>query len=137
MEGLTGEQIARAWLEHSPFVRHLGVRLESLAPDEAHLVLPFQESLPTTDVTVHGGAIAALVDIAATAAAWSGARLHGPIRGTTVSLSVDMMRASRGEDVRARGRALRRGTQLHFCEVDLTRPDGALVAKGIVTYKIG
>ena len=32
---------------------------------------------------------------------------------------------------------IRRGQSLCFCDVDVTDPDGGLVVKGIVTYKLG
>jgi acyl-coenzyme A thioesterase PaaI-like protein len=52
-------------------------------------------------------------------------------------LTVDFLRAARGVDLRARARVVRRGRQLCFCDVEVIRPDEELVAKGLVTYKIG
>ena len=37
----------------------------------------------------------------------------------------------------ADARVIRRGKSLCFCDVDVTGADGGLVAKGIVTYKLG
>jgi acyl-coenzyme A thioesterase PaaI-like protein len=37
----------------------------------------------------------------------------------------------------ADARVLRRGRSLCFCDVDVTDASGTLVAKGIVTYKLG
>ena len=40
-------------------------------------------------------------------------------------------------EVVADARVIRRGKSLCFCDVDVTDADGGLVAKAIVTYKLG
>src|SRR4029079_12464971 len=62
-----GAALARGWLENSPFVSHLGMRLKSMEPGRAVLALPYREELPTMGEVVHGGAISSLVDTAAAA----------------------------------------------------------------------
>jgi acyl-coenzyme A thioesterase PaaI-like protein len=52
-------------------------------------------------------------------------------------LSVNFVTAARGSEVTAEARVLRRGKNLCFIDVDVTDTDGTLVAKGIVTYKLG
>ena len=132
----TGAEVIGQFLLHSPFVLHLGIRLESIEPDRARLVLPYREELATIGDVVHGGALSALVDTAAMAAAWS-AHDSGPLRGTTVGLSVDFVAAARGQPVTADARVIRRGSSLSFCDVDVTDEEGRVVAKGIVIYKLG
>jgi acyl-coenzyme A thioesterase PaaI-like protein len=51
-----GAAPARGWLENSPFVSHLGIRLESMESDRARLTMPFSDALPTMGDVVHGGA---------------------------------------------------------------------------------
>lgn len=131
-----GELIAE-FLKHSPFVGHLGMRLVAMEPERAQMELPFAESVVTIGDVVHGGAITALVDTTAMAAAWSAAEVTDAPRGTTVGLTVDFVAAARGQDVTATARVVRRGSSLCFCDVDVTNADGDLVAKGLVTYKIG
>jgi uncharacterized protein (TIGR00369 family) len=133
----TGAEIITQFLAHSPFVRHLGMRLESIEPDHARLAMPYREELATIGDVVHGGALAAIVDTAAMAAAWSAHETSGELRGTTVGLSVDFLAAARGREVFADARVIRRGTSLCFCDVDVTDAGGGLVVKGIVTYKLG
>ena len=128
--------LARGWLEHSPFVRHLGVRAVSVETDEVRVEMPFSEHLPTAGEVVHGGAIGALVDIAATAAAWSGADVTRAIRWGTVSLSLNFVSPAVGQSLIAVGRVSRRGKSLCFCEVDVLGPDEVLVAQGLVTYRL-
>ncbi len=133
----TGAEIISQFLLHSPFVHHLGMRLESIAPDRARVAMPYREELATVGDVVHGGALTSIVDTAAMAASWSAHDGSGPLRGTTVGLSVDFVAAARGREVTAEARVIRRGKSLCFCDVDVTDADGGLVAKGIVTYKLG
>ncbi|MDX6632524.1 MAG: hypothetical protein QOG26_529, partial [Solirubrobacterales bacterium] len=129
-EQLDGAALMREFLAHSPFARELGLALDSIEADRAELVLPFREGLATYADVVHGGAICALVDVAATAAAWSDIEPSASPQGATVGLTVDFLRAARGVDLRARARVVRRGRQLCFCDVEVIRPDEELVAKG-------
>jgi uncharacterized protein (TIGR00369 family) len=133
----SGAAIISEFLRHSPFVLHLGIRLASIEPDRARLVMPYRDELATIGDVVHGGALGALVDTAAMAASWSAHETSGQLRGTTVGLSVDFVAAARGQEVTADARVIRRGQSLCFCDIDVTDAGGALVAKGIVTYKLG
>ena len=133
----SGAAIITEFLRHSPFVLHLGIRLASIEPDRALLVMPYRDELATIGDVVHGGALGALVDTAAMAASWSAHETSGQLRGTTVGLSVDFVAAARGQEVTADARVIRRGSSLCFCDVDVSDAGGALVAKGIVTYKLG
>ncbi|HLG77791.1 MAG TPA: PaaI family thioesterase, partial [Ktedonobacteraceae bacterium] len=72
---IDGSEIIRRLLPNSPYVKHLGMQLLSMEKDRATLTLPFVEELITVGTTVHGGAIASLIDMAATVAAWSGAEV--------------------------------------------------------------
>jgi acyl-coenzyme A thioesterase PaaI-like protein len=38
-------ELVRAWLEHSPFAGHLGIRIESLGKGDAVVSLPYDEKL--------------------------------------------------------------------------------------------
>jgi uncharacterized protein (TIGR00369 family) len=133
----TGADMARELVRHSPFANHVGIRLESLEPDTAEVALDYHDEVATVPGLVHGGAISTLVDVAATLASWSTPDGSVPSAGTTVGLTVDFLRAARGIDLRALGRVVKRGRSLCFVDVEVTGPDGDLVAKGLVTYKVG
>jgi uncharacterized protein (TIGR00369 family) len=135
--GRTGADFARDWLRHSPFANHVGLRLASLGPDEATLEIDYDESLATLGDVVHGGVISTLIDTAAAAAAWSTPDGSVPSAGTTVGLTVELLRAARGTDLRAVARVVKRGRSLCFIDAEVTDPGGDLVAKGLVTYKVG
>jgi uncharacterized protein (TIGR00369 family) len=133
----TRSELIRAFIPASPLARHLGIELDTLEPDRAKLVLPFAEHVVTMGDVVHGGAIGALIDTTATAAAWSVDEVPESLAGATVSMTVDFVAAGRGKDLTAEALVVRRGRSLCFCEVTVTEPGDRVVAKGLVTYRFG
>jgi uncharacterized protein (TIGR00369 family) len=129
--------IIRQFLPTSPYVGHLGMQLTDMQPDMAVLKLPFERSLVTLGNTIHGGAIASLIDTAAMVAAWSDTTVVENLRGTTVGLTVSYLAAAQGEDLRAIARVLRRGRSLVYLDVEVQSVSGTNVARGLVTYKLG
>jgi len=132
----TGAELVTQFVAHSPFGVRAGLSLEHIEPEKAVLRLAYSEEVTTFGDVIHGGAIATLADVAATAAAWSAAEVSGAPRGATVGLTVDYLGAARGRDLRAEAQVLRRGRSICFCEVDILAGDD-LVAKALVTYKLG
>ena len=125
-----------SFIPTSPFAATLGIAVDSLEPDLAVLVMPFKQELVTIGDVVHGGALSTLVDTAAMAAAWCTDDIPETPRGTTVALSVNFVAAARAADLRATAQVVKRGGSLCHCQVDVS--DGSkLVAKGLVTYKLG
>jgi uncharacterized protein (TIGR00369 family) len=134
---MDGSVIIRQFLPNSPYVNHLGIRLTDLQKDQATLTLPFASELITIGTTIHGGAIASLIDTSAMVAAWSGATASADTRGTTVALTVNYLAAAQKEDIQATARVLRRGRSLIYLDIEVHSASGTLVAKGLVTYKLG
>lgn len=132
-----GTDLMSLFLPVSPFVGLLDIRAEKLTDDEAVLRLPWRPELATTADMVHGGAIAALVDITAMVSAWCGRELPEQLRGVTTSLSLEFLEPARAEDLLGTGRILRRGKTLTACEVDITTTTGTHVAKALASYKVG
>ena len=133
----TRREIIEAFIPASPLVGHLGIEVVSLEPDRARLRLPFRPELATMGDVVHGGAIAALLDTASMAAAWSDDTVPESLAGATVSMNVDFVAAARGVDLLADAIAVRRGRSLCFCEVTVSGPDGAVIAKGLAVHRFG
>ena len=129
--------VIRQFLPSSPYVGHLGMRLSEMQPDMAVLILPFASSLVTIGTTIHGGAIASLIDTVAMVAAWSDDTVAENLRGTTVGLTVTYLAPAEGEDLRATARVLRRGRSLVYLDVEVKSLSGTSVARGLVTYKLG
>jgi uncharacterized protein (TIGR00369 family) len=133
----TRREIIEAFIPSSPHAAKLGIEVVSLGSDEAVLALPFKPDLATIGEVVHGGAISALIDTAAMAAAWATDEVPESVAGSTVSLSVNFAAAAIAVDLRAEARVARRGGRLSFCEVTVTDPEGGVVAHGIATYRFG
>ena len=133
----TRREAITAFIPNSPLVGHLGLELVDIELDRARLRLPFRPELATMGDVVHGGAIAALLDTASMAAAWSDDTVPDAVAGATVSMNVDFVAAARGVDLLATATAVRRGRSLCFCEVTVAGPDGAVVAKGLAVHRFG
>jgi len=133
----TRADVIRAFIPASPFARELGIELVDVRPGEAELRLPYAPRLATLGDVVHGGAIAALLDTASMAAAWSDDIVPEQLAGATVSMSIDYVAAARGADLTATAHAVRRGRSLCFCEVEVTEPGGGVIAKGLAVHRFG
>ncbi len=120
----------------SPLGVLLGLQVDAIEPDRARVRLPFRPEVTTLPEIVHGGAISALIDTAATAAAWSGVDLAKNPRGTTIALTVNFIAAGKGEDLVADARVVQRGGTITALEVAVTGASGKTVARGLVTYKL-
>jgi uncharacterized protein (TIGR00369 family) len=133
----TRAEIIRQFLPTSPYVGYLGIQLVDMQQDVATLRLPFADSLITIGTTMHGGAIASLIDTAAMVAAWSDDSVTENLRGTTVSLTVTYLAPANSEDIQATARVLQRGRNLVFLDVEVQSDSGKRIARGLVTYKLG
>ena len=113
------------------------MQLLDIQPGVARLALPFTEELVTIGTIVHGGAIASLIDTPAMVAAWSDAEVLAKARGTTVNMTVSYLASAQQEGLQAIARVLRRGRSLVYLDVEVSTASEQLVAKGMVTYKLG
>jgi uncharacterized protein (TIGR00369 family) len=130
------EPILRDVIVGSPLGRLLGMQLATAAADRVAVRLPFRPDVTTVGDVVHGGAIGALVDVTATAAAWSRAEMARGPRGTTIGLSVSYLNAAHGRDLVATGTIVQRGRSIVVCEVAVDDAAGLAVARALVTYKL-
>jgi uncharacterized protein (TIGR00369 family) len=132
--GPSGADVMREFVRSSPFAGKLGISIVEIEDDRATLELPFDASLATVGEVVHGGAIAALADTAATVAAWSSADVAAIRNGATISLTLEYVAAASGADLHAHAHVNKRGKSLVFCEVDVLAGE-MLVAKALATYR--
>jgi len=135
MTTATRSEIIRAFLPASPFAQRLGLSIERLDADGAELRMPYDAELATFGDTVHGGAIASLIDTAGMVAAWGDDEPSARAAGATVSMAVDYVAAARGSDLIARARVVRRGRSLCFMLVEVADDDGRVVATGQVCHR--
>jgi len=132
-----GTELMEQFVPNSPFAALLGIEVAELGDGSARLTLAYRPELATMGQTVHGGAIATALDTAAMAAAWSGAELPERLAGATASMAVEYVSAASGQDLEVDATLLRRGRSLCSVEAEARTPDGTLVAKALVTYKLG
>ena len=130
------EEIVRQAIVASPLGVLLGVEAVEIAVDRVRIGLPYRSEVTTMGDLVHGGAISALIDIAATAAFWTGADLARNPRGTTIGFSVNFLAPARGQDLIAEATVVQRGRTISVGEVTVTATDGRAVARALVTYKL-
>lgn len=132
-----GAAIAEMMLT-TPFISWLAVRFDELRTDDVVLRVPFRADLTNDGTNYHGGVIAAALDTAGAAAAWSGHDIAAGTRASTVSMSVQYVGPCAGSDIVCRSRTVRRGRQLIFTEIHATAGavDGSPVAHAVQTYRI-
>jgi uncharacterized protein (TIGR00369 family) len=122
----------RELLLGSPVARTLGIVLHTLEVDRVVLDLPFEPRNVTVDDIVHGGVIAALIDVAGVAAALSGAPFETLRGSATSSLSISYLNPAKGVALRAEATVLRRGRRQVVIDVSVLAGTVA-VAKALVT----
>jgi len=120
----------------SPLGKLLDIRCIDIAEDEVLYRMPFASSKTTVGDMVHGGAIAALVDTAATAAAWSSSKLPENPRGTTIGFSINYLSGAHSTDLDAKAKIIRRGGSVVIVGVDVFGAGDAHIATATVTYKL-
>lgn len=120
----------------APFARVLGVVVDRIDVDRVRLTLPYRDDVTTIGDLVHGGAIAGLVDVAATAACWASPDLDPNARGTTIGFAINYLNAGRAQDLIADAEVIQRGRAISVADVHVRSADGTLVARATVTYKL-
>jgi uncharacterized protein (TIGR00369 family) len=126
----------RSLMPKTPYLSSLGIVIERWEPDEVTIRLPFRADLTNDGTYYHGGVIAAVMDTAGAAAAWSNHDFDKGSRASTVSMSIQYVGACKKSDLLCHARAVRRGKELTFTEITATDGDANVVAHAIQTYRI-
>jgi uncharacterized protein (TIGR00369 family) len=125
-----------ATMLRTPYLASLALVFDEYGPDEVLLRLPFREDLTNDGAVYHGGVIAAVMDTAGAAAAWSNHDFNRGARASTVSMSVQYAGAAKKSDLLCRARVCKRGRELIFSEITATDAAGTITAHGVQTYRI-
>ena len=123
-------------MPQTPFIGWMGMTFDRYEPDDVVLRIPFREDLTNDGVVYHGGVVAAAIDTAGAAAAWSNHDFENGSRASTVSMTVNYVGACKKSDLICNARTVRRARELIFTEIEATDPDGKIVASAIQTYRI-
>ncbi|XOV85356.1 MAG: hotdog domain-containing protein [bacterium] len=118
-------------LEASPFWRQVGWQLDSRQSGDVRLRLPYSEANTTAATALHGGVIAATLDVAGSLAAWSaGGNSNDAFVGRTLSCDVSYIAGALGEDIFGEATVLRRGKEIIYSSVQAKSREGKVLASG-------
>tara|TARA_B100001123_G_C15337108_1_gene1033279 strand:- start:1199 stop:1627 length:429 start_codon:yes stop_codon:yes gene_type:complete len=133
----SGDAISEAFAEHfekHPLHQALGVRLEARQEDFARIsIAPSEVTQGGIGGSLHGGVLAALVDIVMLAAL-STVQSEGKHPAGTADLNITYLRPALGKLIYAEGTVVKRGQQLAMIEVSILDEQGRLCAKGRTLY---
>ncbi|ADP15662.1 thioesterase superfamily protein 6 [Achromobacter xylosoxidans A8] len=116
-----------------PFMHFVGLVPESIAPAYARTSLPWRADLTNSRGDVHGGTLMSVLDFTLSAAARGSA--DGTEGMATIDMNTSFLSPGTG-DLVIEARCLRRGASIAFCEGEVRRADGELVARATATFKI-
>ncbi|QKH33626.1 PaaI family thioesterase [Achromobacter pestifer] len=116
-----------------PFMHFIGLVPESIAPAYARASLPWRADLANSRGDVHGGTLMSVLDFTLSAAARGSA--DGKEGMATIDMNTSFLSPGTG-DLVIEARCLRKGASIAFCEGEVRRADGELVARATATFKI-
>ncbi len=124
----------KATFDANPYHKWLGITVLDQSPTYGKIVLFKDENTPGgIGGSVHGGVLAAMVDIVMLVALFAEMR-EGEVPAGTAELSITYLRQTHGEHIYAEANVIKRGRQLSLVEVDITDDDGKLCARGRTLY---
>jgi len=131
---LNDEQRRRveAMREAVPFLKLLGIQVESVAPGAATLLLPIREDLKRNDGIIHGGAVASVIDSAFAFAIIP--LLNENERTVTVDLTLHYLRPLSGGVAKASARVVRAGRRVITVSGEVFDENAKLAATSLSTY---
>jgi uncharacterized protein (TIGR00369 family) len=136
-EGTRGDPDFDAYakdFDNLPFHRFLRLTLEERRPGFARICLHKTADTPTgIGGSVHGGILAAMVDIVMLAAIFA-ERRPGEVPAGTADLNISYLRPAQGERIFADAAVVKRGRQLAMIEVSIVDEADRLCARGRVLY---
>ncbi len=132
----TGLSELRARFDAQPLHQALGLTLDEARNGFARIVLTTNGStLSGVGGSVHGGVLAAMVDIAMLQALIASLEPNDIPNGT-VDLNITYLRQAKGERIVAEATFLRKGRTIAVSEVEILDPEGRLCAKGRTIYAL-
>ncbi len=116
-----------------PFMEHIGLKPLSLDEGCCKTLLTWSPTLVNSRGDIHGGTLMSAFDFTLSAAA----RAHDPLRfgAVTIDLTTHFLEASRCE-LTVIGRCTKRGKSMAFCEGEIVKADGTVVAVARGVFKL-
>lgn len=144
------DTLLRTFEEKVPFNKLLGLRIQSLQLDEVKLRLDMREELIGNFVhgTLHGGVIAAVLDVAGAMIAIANVfqsqeqlsvaeHMEGIDKTATIDIRIDFLRPGRGDYFIVSSNILRVGKRIAVTRMELHNDKGVLIAIGTGSYSMG
>jgi uncharacterized protein (TIGR00369 family) len=113
----TSQQRVQRSFERQGLMIHLGAELLRVVPGECVLTLPFSEKVTQQQGSFHGGAIAALADIAGGYAALTLAPAGMEV--VSVEFKINFLAACEGGELCATGRVIKAGKRIIVTSVEV------------------
>jgi uncharacterized protein (TIGR00369 family) len=115
----------------APIAETLGMKICELTPGYARVTAPFSRALMQAHGRIHGGVYGVLGD---TAGYFAAAGLYD-VDGVTVEFKLNLLEGVAEEGLIAEARVVRAGGAIALCDLEVRSDRGALVAKGLATYR--
>ena len=126
--------VFKAEFDENPYHQMLGITLLARSPGYGKIVLRKDERTPSgIGGSVHGGVLAAMVDIVMLVAMFAEMQ-EGEQPAGTAELNISYLHQAHGEHIYAAATVVKRGRQISFVEVEITDDNDRLCAKGQVLY---
>ena len=124
----------KANFDSMPYHKFLGITVLEQRPGFGKIVLRKDANTPGgIGGSVHGGILAAMVDIVMLVAIFAEMR-EGEQPAGTAELSITYLRQAHGENIYASANVIKRGRQLSLVEIDITDDEERLCARGRTLY---
>jgi uncharacterized protein (TIGR00369 family) len=104
-------------LKANQFIQHLGMELIDLGKGEAEVALDIKEFHLQQNGFMHGGVTASLADVATGIAAYT--LVPEGKNVVTADLKISYLNPGTAARVKARGRVIKGGNLLYFCEAEI------------------
>lgn len=119
-------------LDHVPFAKLLGIKVESVEPGHAVLSMNLRQEHMRNDAIAHGGVVATLIDSSMAIAIM--AMLEEGERTVTVDLTIHYLRPVTEGTAHASARVVRAGKRVITVSAELFDQNKKLAATAISTY---
>lgn len=125
-------EYAENTLHSLPFAKLIGMRLVSLAPDEAKISIEMRDDLRQPSGVLHGGVTATLIDTTMAFAVRT--RLPIDVATATIDLTVHYLRPHLSGKFICTARNVRAGKRIFTVSAEVHNEEGKLIATGLSTY---
>ena len=120
------EDIVRTAFKGQKLLALMGAELDRVAPGEVDISLRFRDDLGQQSGSLHAGTIAAIADTACGLAALS--KMDPGSNVVSIEFKVNFLTPAKGERFLARGRVVRSGRNVSFCDGDVVADGDKVVA---------